>query len=226
MDIVDIGKHKGDVFIELASGKMIAIETKEVEDFIASIMDKRLFNQSEGMRKLTQWAFVLHKEFHYDEQDYLYMMHKDGYYPDPHWGRKHVEGALTAVQARGVITRTAYAGFTSAIEQIINWVDTADVGGVTHDPPKLSPFDEHSQDAVNLLTLFEGVGIVQAKSFLSWAGKRPLYKYIELMTRDFGKDKPKGWTNYTVRKIRQQLGLPEKHFLSEMKIPEWHEELD
>ena len=222
--IKSLGTHLGDVRIEFG-GKLVVIETKEVEDFIASIMDKRLFLQAEGIRATTPWAFLLHKEFHYDDSHHLYMSGTDGYKPHEHWNRDHVEGALTAVQARGLITRTAYDGWANSIRRIIRWVDTAENGSISREVIKLSPFDEADQNAVNLLTYFDGVGIEMAKSFLKWAGKRPLYKYLELATRNFGKEKPKGWTNSQIQKNRKQLGMAPSSYLGELTSPEWHEEL-
>ena len=61
--IRNLGDEQGDVMIELTSGKLILIEVKEFpNDFIASITDRRLFRQAEGMKAQTPWSFLLLSE--------------------------------------------------------------------------------------------------------------------------------------------------------------------
>jgi hypothetical protein len=128
--------------------------------------------------------------------------------------------------ASGVIVRHAYRGYVEAVRLIIQWVERSDQGQITRpEPPRLSPFDEVDQRAVNWLTNFDGVGVVQAKNLIDFFGKRPVYKYLELATTPFHGPKPNGWTNHTVERCRLQLGLPKDVYLTDLHRPEWQEEI-
>lgn len=242
--VKNLGTHQGDVLIELDSGKLILIEVKEVpNDFIASIQDRRLFNQADGMKQVTPWCFLLlSQDFSYNDQWKVMGMTPIGYGVMGEWTRAHIEGALTSVQARGLMVRTAYKGYVDSIRLIINWVDTADRGSVTSEAIKLSPFDKDDQKLVNLLAWFDGIGVIQAKNFIDWCRKRGVterFAVWNMAIRTFnGPDKPEGWTNNTIRRNREQLGLsketpmvsgekssPEELPTSPSKT-EWIEELD
>lgn len=225
--VTNLGEHSGDLLIQLEQ-KTIAIEVKEVpNDFLASVTDRRIFRQAEGIRYITPWAFLLlSHDFEYDSTHRVMGRSAVGYGPLGTWNRDHVEGVLTAIQARGVIVRTAYKGYIDAITRIVNWVETADAGAVTTDPIKLSPFDKDDQLAVNLLSWFDGIGVTQAKNFLSWAnryGKLKRHELLELAITPFpDSDKPAGWTNHTIKRNRQQLEYAEP-------VPvrtKWLEEID
>lgn len=223
--VANLGDNSGDVLIQLES-KTVLIEVKECPgDFISSIVDKRLFRQSEGIRSITPFAFLLlSHDFTYDGSSHVMGMSATGYSALPGWTRDHIDGALTAVQARGVMVRTAYKGYVEAIRLILNWVDTCDVGAITTEPIRLSPFDKDDQGMVNLLAWFDGIGVKQAKSFIEWAGRLPRYKLFELATTPFeGDDRPHLWTNHTIERNREQLEYPKEvkprtEFLEELDI--------
>lgn len=220
----------GDLQIELDSGKLVLIEVKETpNDYLASITDRRLFRQSEGMRLITPWSFLLlSQDFDYDTNNLIRGMSSNGYGVLGTWSRSHIEGSLCAVQARGVMVRVAFNGYVEAIRLICNWVESADNGAITTETIKLSPFDKDSQETVNLLAWFHGIGVLQAKSFLKWANKDgilPNWKILELATSFFdGLDKPVGWTNRTIERNREQMGYPKT--LEKPKKKEFLEELD
>lgn len=228
LQVLNLGAHSGDLLFQLPE-KLVLMEIKRVPgDLLASITDKRLFQQAEGMRKETPWCFLLLSEDpEYDHEGHLLGVGPGGYGPLGEWNRDHIDGAMTAVQARGVMTRIAYKGFMESIRLILNWVERADRGSVTQEPVKLSPFDDKEQRVVNLLCWFEGIGVVQARTFIEWAGKgrRPL-DYLRLATTWFGKDKPRGWTRHTIQSNREQLGILPNEQLGALTKPEWLEELD
>lgn len=229
--VTNLGEHSGDLLIQLES-KTIAIEVKEVPgDFLASVTDRRIFRQAEGIRYITPWSFLLlSKDFDYNGQWEVLGPGPDGYGPlgppSHRWKRSHVEGVLRSIQARSVIVEWAYQGYVDAIKRIVNWVETADAGSITTEPIKLSPFDKDDQLSVNLLAWFEGIGVTQAKNLMTWGnryGKLKRYELLELAITPFpDSDKPAGWTNNTIRRNRQQLEYPEP-------VPvrtEWVEEID
>lgn len=225
--VMSLGENSGDVLAQVGD-KTIVVECKESNDFIASITDKRLFAQSVGIQRITPWAFLLiGGDFRYDSNGYLTSTRRGGYGPTS-WHRDHVDGALTRVQANGVIVRVAYKGWVDALRRIFEWVDTADNGSITRpEPVRLSPFDSVEQEAVNFLTFFDGIGVVQARNFLLWAGKRTLVEYLRLASTPFnGVNKPRGWTDNTINKIRHQLGLGRGQYIKVFERPEWKEELD
>ncbi len=217
-----LGDHQGDLYFDI--GKEVRIEVKSsASDFFNSIVDRRLFTQAEGMRKLTPWTFLLYPDFTYDGDDHVIAVWRDGYGAHPKWTRAHVEGALMRVQAHGGICRPAYQGYMQGIQSILEWSNHAEQGSITREVVKLSPFDDTDQQAVNLLTWFEGIGVVQAKHFLEWAGKRPLYEYWDLAITPFkGNDKPRGWTSKTIESNRRQLG----YTTPKPVLGEWREELE
>ena len=225
--VSNLGDFSGDLLIQL-SDKTILIEVKSSpNDFVASIMDKRLFKQAEGMKAITPWSFLLHPDFKYASDSRVISMWETGYGPSDSWNRNHIEGALTAVQARGVICRPNYLGYVESIRRIIDWVSTADIGSVTQEGIKLSPFDKDDQLTVNLLCWFEGIGITQAKNFLQWVkgkyGDEPRWRIFELATTELDKfDRPVGWTSHTIAKNRKQMQYPEPI----KQKTEWVEELD
>ena len=231
--IRNLGDEQGDVMIELTSGKLILIEVKEFpNDFIASITDRRLFRQAEGMKAQTPWSFLLLSEDpKYSKNGLVLGMSSTGYGELGDWSRDHIDGALTAVQARGVMTRVAYRGYVEAVRLITHWVEGADRGAVTTEGIKLSPFDKDDQQLVNLLAWFEGIGVIQAKNFIEWCRGKGINNRFAIFMRAVepfeGDDKPKGWTNHTTKRNSKQL---ENAYLSgELKLAkraEWLEELD
>lgn len=219
--ILSLGESSGDVLIQ-TDNKTILIETKEPNDLLSSIADGRVFRQCEGMRKASPWSFLLYKEPRYDKQGYVLAL-RNGSYGPTKWTADHIDGVLTSIQARGIITRPVRYGWIDTIQRIVRWCESADSGSITREPIKLSPFDSSDQAAVNLLSLFDGIGVKQAKSFLKWAGRRPLHEYWDLALTFFdGDNKPDGWTNHTIERNREQMGYAKP----KQQRTEWVEELD
>lgn len=227
--IVNLGESSGDLAVYLDDGKLILIEVKELPDLVASIRDRRLFRQSQGIRSITPYAFLfIGGDLKYDNEWNLLTRNRNGYGPAG-ITRDEVEGALTRVQASGVMVRYAYRGYVELLRLVIHWVQNSDRGTVTRpEPPRLSPFDDTDQETVNWLTNFRGVGVIQAKHFIDFYGKRPVYKMLELATTPFaaGMPKPVGWTNNQIFKNRLQLGLKAGDYLMDVHREEWREELD
>lgn len=196
------------------------------------MIPSRLFQQSEGIRFITPWSFLLlSDDFRYDSQWRVLGRTKYGYgplgTPERPWNREHIDGAITAVQARGVMVRYCYKGYVETIKSILRWAQSADAGAITQETIKLSPFDRTDQQIVNLLAWFDGIGVVQSKNFITWAehklGKLEPYQAFSLATTFFdGGDKPVGWTNHTIQRNRDKLGYPKE---TKPKT-EWKEELD
>lgn len=231
--VENLGDRQGDLKIILMDGKEIGIEVKTVPgDLIASIMDRRLFRQIEGIRERTPWCFLLLS----DEVTYVHDMVcglRDGVWgPLGSWNRNHIEGAFTTVEALGGMIRYAHNGYVDAIQRIVDWTANADNGSITREIIQLSPFDSYQQSAVNMLTLFDGVGVSLAKNFIDWAGQCTLAQLFRLATTPFeGHDRPKNWTNNRIERNRAFLGLKNNEFLRIYtkldKIgAEWSEELD
>ncbi len=224
---MDLGTNSGDILIQLEHKTLLFELKSSVNDFVASIMDRRLFKQAEGMKEISPWAFLLHPEFKYDHNNYLMgVWDSQGYKAHEHWNRNHIEGALTAVQARGVMTRSTYKGLIETLRGILNWANDADSGAVTQEPIKLSPFDKDDQQLVNLLCWFEGIGVKQAKSFMDWLRiEHPglnRYEAFQLAFTSFeGNNRPIGWTSHTIERNRKQLGFE----IEKPKRLEWEEEL-
>lgn len=227
----NLGANSGDLVIEL-DNKLVIIEVKEVpHDFLASITDARLFRQSEGIKRITPFAFLLlSQDFDYNKQWEAMGRGSNGYGPlgnrERPWTREHIDGALTSVMARGLMVRVAYRGYVEAIRGILRWADTCDNGSVTQEGIKLSPFDQDDQESVNLLAWFRGIGVIQSKNFLAWAhrnGKVARHELFRLASTYFeSDDKPIGWTNHTIERNREQLEYPKKV----KPKTEWVEALD
>lgn len=227
----NLGANSGDIVVEL-DNKLVIIEVKEVpHDFIASVVDARLFRQSEGIKRITPFAFLLLSgDFVYNTQWEVMGRGANGYGPLGtdrfRWTREHIDGALVAVMARGILVRVAYRGYVETIRSLLRWSDSADNGSVEQAGIKLSPFDQDDQESVNLLAWFRGIGVVQSKNFLAWAhrnGKVTRHELFRLASTYFeSDDKPIGWTNHTIERNREQLEYPK-----EVKPKtEWVEELD
>lgn len=227
--VVNLGESSGDLAVYLDDGKLILIEVKEIPDLVASIRDRRLFRQSQGIRSITPYAFLfIGGDLKYDNAWNLLCRNRSGYGPVG-MTRNEVEGALTRVQASGVIVRYAYQGYVELLRLVIQWVQNSDRGAVTRpEPPRLSPFDDIDQEAVNWLTNFHGVGVMQARNFIAFHGKRPPYKLLQLATTPIaaGQPKPAGWTNNQIIKNRRQWGLADGDYLVDLHREEWKEELD
>lgn len=226
--VLNLGESSGDLLIQLEDKTLLMEVKSSVNDFVASIIDKRLFTQSSGMKEITPWAFLLHPEFKYDSNNHLMGVWGSGYVAHEHWTRKHIDGAMRAVVARGVIPQSTYQGVVTAIRDCILWASDADSGAVTQGSIKLSPFDKDDQQMVNLLCWFDGIGVKQAKSMMDWMKKRnPTANRMTIFNRAFGEfegdDKPVGWTNNTIRRCREQAGLES---LDRPKRTEWIEALD
>ena len=218
-----MGDHAGDILVQL-DDKTILMEVKSSpNDFLDF---DRLFNQAEGMKKITPWAFLLHPDFKYNDQNQLVGLWQSGYGPHKFYTRNHVVGALRRIQAAGVICEPVYNGFVRTVGIVLEWAAKADNGTVTQEKIKLSPFDPADQLTVNLLAWFEGVGVQQAKYLIQWCKEKGITdRYSVLMNAlDYfdGKDKPVGWTNHTIERNRKQMQL---HEPKKVKT-EWEEELE
>lgn len=223
-----LGDFSGDLLVQIDPDKTILIEVKSSpNDFVASIVDRRLFNQAEGMRKATPWAFLIHPDFKYDSSNRLMgVWDYQGYKAHDHWTRNHIEGTFASIQLHGVVCRPNYRGIVSTISSIINQVDLADRGSITTEPIKLSPFDKDDQEMVNLLAWFDGVGVTQAKNFIEWMKRKdPSASRFAILCKAMlefkDDDKPTGWTNNTIQRNRKKMGLD----IPKEKT-EWLEEID
>jgi ERCC4-type nuclease len=219
---VRVGNLKaGDINIPLDDGCLLAIERKAPHDFLASIADRRIFEQAESMAVIAKYsAFIVTGKFIYHEKT------------DDVW----VDGRKTnwrGTSVRSVITLLQYSGcalifcpvkeYARQVEELYSTVNKPEMrkGLKQRRIVTWPPVDER----VNMLASIAGIGLMRAESLLKFAKVEiedgddeygtlgMALHWATIMNMVPKTERPKGWGYKTVLNVRKLLGLKPNEYI-------------
>lgn len=88
----------GDLMITAADGALVCVERKTPTDFLGSIQDNRVFLQCAGMRKMTEWSYLIITGTLTPSADHFVIADSRA----TKWRWESVQGALLSIQELGV----------------------------------------------------------------------------------------------------------------------------
>lgn len=203
----------GDYNVILSDGSILAVERKNVGDFLGSIADGRVFRQVEEMSVAQFSCIVMVGELRFNKED---MTVADGRLTG--WRGKSVRAAIMAVQFSGcpIFWCSGDNWFPETVMEIIEFVSQPvehmqrRKRSVTFPPVDLS---------VDIIGAFPGIGLKRAQALMefvaptdynslggaiAWASAFPLLQEGS---------RPEGWGNKTVQNFRAMLGLGKNQYL-------------
>jgi ERCC4-type nuclease len=205
----------GDYNAILEDGTIVAIERKNVGDFLNSIADGRVFRQVEQMSAATFYCIIMVGQLRFNKED---MTIADNRLTG--WKGKAVRAAIMAIQFSGcpVVGCEDDYDFPEVVSEVIQF--------------SAQPLEHHQKIGhrrivtfpplelpIEILAAFPGVGVKRAQALmdyvsktnynslggaLAWASAFPLIK-------EGGR--PEGWGNKTVANFRGLLGLRDGQYL-------------
>lgn len=205
----------GDLNIILENGDKLAIERKEIHDFLASIGDGRLFDQVERMANEAKYsAVIITGTLGYTQED---MVIANGEVTN--WNGVSVRGALFSVMYSAcpvfMINKEHYGELCKEIAEFVSKEDQH----FQKSHKRIVTFPPVEPE-IDILCAFPDVGLKRANALidfisgregngtlaeaLSWISAFPLIKY---------ESRPQGWGNKIVDKFRKVLGLKENQYL-------------
>jgi ERCC4-type nuclease len=211
----------GDINV-LVDEKFLCIERKAPGDFLASIGDGRLFNQTERMVTITPWSFILiDGSISYDMDDHAIYDRQS-----TNWNGAAVRAAMIAVQLAGcVLMQVGGVAFGFMLRQII------DLAMKPNHEQKLRTMRAISyppiEPCAEVLASFPGVGLKRARSLLEWVGlpdsDTPQGRLCDAMEWATmfpllaEGSHPEGWGTVTIANFRGMLGLNSDEYIKVVK---------
>lgn len=205
----------GDYNIILDNGDILAVERKNVGDFLGSVGDGRVFRQVEAMCAARFSCIVMVGSMYYDGND---MVVADRRLTG--WNGKAIRAALTAIQFSGcpIVWCDSDGYFPDAVQEMVEFCSRPAEHLQRLSRKRIVTFPPVEVD-IEILASFPGVGIKRAQALmdfvantdysslagaLAWASAFPLIK-------EGGR--PEGWGNKTVLNFRGLLGLGNGQYL-------------
>jgi hypothetical protein len=167
-----LGESSGDLRVELDDGRVAVFERKETpSDLLASIADKRLFEQSDKIPTIADWGIlVMVGKLSYTHDDYV-LSWRGGHFGPTGWKRQAVEAALNRASLNGMIVLRDCKDYVSTVQSVIDDC----LHGHIHMSRKavgVNPFDDDKQRAVGFIGQLPGVGKSRASSLYDWLETR------------------------------------------------------
>lgn len=207
----------GDLNVILDDGTKLAIERKEVHDFLASIGDGRLFSQVENMANNSKYYFIIIEgELGFKED----IVTADG--EETNWKGKAVRAALWAVGLSACpVFFVPKGSYAYVVEEIIDFVSKEDERvQLTH--KRIVTFPPVSLE-VDILAAFPGIGIKRAESLMEFAeqgkhgGLINALAWGAAMPKIPKGNRPKYWGDAVADNFRKTLGLNEGEYIDVKK---------
>lgn len=208
----------GDINVILDDGSILAVERKEIHDFLGSIADGRVFKQVENMASSAKYYAIVIEgslQINYDSD----MVVADGEITN--WKGASVRAALFSIMWSGCPVSFAPKGcYAETVEEMVKIVSKNDEHfQKQHRRIITFPPIEIEQD---ILMAFPNIGFTRAESLLGYVGAANKGKQIGLaealcwasMLNRIEKDgRPKGWGNAIIEDFRKTLGLEDGEYL-------------
>ncbi len=194
----------GDILALTDDGAVLAIERKEVSDFLHSLRDERLWSQLARLRELTPWAYLALCGAIAPGPDG--MCYVDG--RDSQWKWASVAGALLTVQEIGihVLWVSNDADFEASVLRL---------AGRDRSTHRVRPARDITtvSDAEAILGSLPGVGTERAKALTDYSGS--VAWALQLLTDDtMTSEGVPGIGGGVKRRVRRALGLDDRQQLA------------
>jgi hypothetical protein len=212
----------GDINVILDDGTILAIERKQIFDFLGSIGDGRLFDQAERMAKAKYSAIIVQGTLGYTADD-MAVANKE----KTNWHGASVRGAMYAVQYSGCpVIFCQEDWYPKIVEGLIEFVSKPDqhwqrkYRRIITFPPLDDRVEILASMPVNITERARyTVGVKRATSLVEFANKKGSISLAE--TLSWGtclnlinkEDRPEGWGTKVIEQFRQYLGLKENQYL-------------
>lgn len=213
LQVAELGLSSGDLFAQLPNGIFIA-ERKTPSDFVASIADQRVFEQSQVIPTLARFPFlVLDGELSFSDVDRLFLNRQNGW-QQTNWTRESIAMAKVRIQSNGMIwTETDGKSYAERIASLLDWCENKADCGYAHHKQRIAvnPFeDQAKQKRINYLSQLPGVGFDRASALVEW---KPEWKLHELetwaLTFDPNGEHPRLWGKGTKQTLREYFEVEE-----------------
>ena len=222
----NISVTAGDINIPLDDGSVLAIERKTPMDFLNSIRDRHIFNQVEVMAQHAKYsAIIITGKLTFSPDDKV-MADRE----ETNWGGSSIRATLDLIQYSGCALRLCPpAEYPYAIREIYNVVNKSSnhQGVFKNRIVTFPPTDER----VQMLCQFPGVGIESAESILRFAGMMDnnsdedgygtlsgALHWITIMAGIENDSRPKHWNGKRgankIVTIRKLLGLASNQYIA------------
>jgi ERCC4-type nuclease len=210
----------GDINVILDNGSILAIERKEIHDFLGSIGDGRIFKQVEMMASSAKYSVVVIEgslQINYDTD----MVIANGELTN--WKGSSVRAALFAIQFSGCPIMFCPKGtYAQQIEELVKIVSKDDEH-LQRIHRRIVTFPPIST-AQDILMAFPGIGFKRAESMIKFCGENgsdgklaDMLCWATALQLIPYESRPVGWGNAVVRNFKETMGLQENEYLDKKK---------
>lgn len=205
----------GDLNIILEDGSILAIERKEIHDFLASIGDGRLFAQVENMATHAKYSvIVITGTLGYTKDD---MAIANGEITN--WHGASVRGAMYAVMFSAcpvfLVNKENYASLCLELSEFVTKEDQR----LQRNHKRIVTFPP-VEDEVDILCAFPDVGLKRANSLMDFIGGKngngtlaEAMSWVSALPLIPAESRPQYWGMKSIDKFRKTLGLKENQYL-------------
>lgn len=207
----------GDVNVVLDDGTILAIERKEIFDFLSSIADGRVFKQVEQMANFAKYyAIIIEGMLQINYETDMVIANKE----ITKWKGSSVRAALFSIMWSGCPVSFCPKGlYAETVEEMVELVSKEDEH-LQKKHHRIVTFPPISTEQ-DILMAFPNVGFVRAESLLEYAkkglgGKPSLAEAMAWASclKFISKESwPKGWGVSMINEFRETLGLGENEYL-------------
>ena len=210
----------GDINIILDDGSILAVERKEIHDFLGSISDGRIFKQVETMADNAKYYAVIIEgslQINYDTD----MVIANGELTN--WKGSSVRAALFSIMWSGCPVSFSPKGcYAQTVEEMAKLVSKNDEHlQRIHRRIVTFPPIEIAQD---ILMAFPNVGFKRAESMIKFCGENgndgklaDMLCWAAAMPEIPYESRPAGWGNAMVKSFRETFGLEDDEYLDKRK---------
>ena len=171
LQVGELGLSSGDFFAVLQNGIFIA-ERKTPDDFITSIADSRVFEQSQVIPTLARFpVLVLDGEFIWSRNGKMMVTRPGVGLIESNWKRESIEMAKLRIQANGMLfVECNGLDYAERVARLLTWCETEADCGHAYRKTRLTinPFeDEHEQRAIDFISMLPGIGYKTASEIVA-----------------------------------------------------------
>lgn len=205
-----------DISIPLATG-LLLIERKALGDLLGSISDSRLWQQAARMAEASQFAcIIVQGDLRMSRNDKVLLQGKE-----TGWTGASVRAALLAVQWSGcAIVFIAPGDYAKTVEEIVKLASKPSHTHYTRTSPSVSfyPEDRDLYKRIDFIQSIPNIGPKRAEALVKWCdcGIAEVLEWATRMsvTVPDKSNRPKGWTDNLVNKVRSFLDLKTGEYIS------------
>lgn len=212
----------GDLNIILDDGSLLAIERKEVHDFLASIADGRVFKQVEDMANNAKYYAIIIEgslQINYDVD----MAIADGEITG--WKGSSVRGALYSIMWSGCpVVFTPNGCYAETAEELAQFVSKDDER-FQRNHRRVVTFPPVEDEGRDIFMAFTNIGHVRSESMWKFLEERKDGEVVKqpalaealswgtMLKKIHKGSRPRGWGDAAIDSLRKDLGLRDGQYL-------------